>query len=480
MTYSDYIAALPLIILAGTGLIILLWDAFEKTPSRTPVYFTIVASAAAAICAGMNMASTQTIAFGGLFFNTGFSNFFTIIFSAATILTALLGERYLLEEEVLVGEFCALLLFAASGMVMLASGANLIVTFLGLETMSISFYVLCGLFRTKEASNESALKYFLLGAFATGFFLYGIALIYGSLGTLSLVAMSSIHSTAIPSSMMLLGLILLIVGFAFKVAAFPFHQWAPDVYEGAPTVVSGYMSTAGKAAAFGAIVLVFSSIPTSALSGGADKIRIIIAALAACSMFYGNIVAIAQTKIKRMLAYSSTAHAGYLLLGVAVLSSIGATGIAIYAAVYLLMQIAAFGIVAMLEKETGTGLDLNDYAGLAKKRPWAAFLMSIIMLSLAGIPPFAGFFGKYYLFLAAVSAGMTWLAIIGVISSIIASYFYLRIIVLMYFREPAHEETGVIKESNVSYIAIGLASAALVVLGLMPGLLTDAAGYFFK
>src|SRR5205807_973783 len=165
---------------------------------------------------------------------------------------------------------------------------------------------------------------------------------------------------------------------------------------------------------------------------------------------YGNIVAIAQTKIKRMLAYSSIAHAGYLLLGVAALSATGAMGIAIYAAVYLLMQIAAFGIVAMLEKETGTGLELDDYAGLAKRRPWAAFLMAIIMLSLAGIPPFAGFFGKYYLFLAAIDAGMTWLAIIGVISSIIASYFYLRVIVMIYFREPLHEEAGIIKENNIS------------------------------
>jgi NADH-quinone oxidoreductase subunit N len=480
LSHSDFIAVLPLIILAGTGLFVLLWDAFEKTPSRTPLYFTIAGAAGAGICAGINMAATQTIAFDGLFFNTGYSNFFTIIFCAATILTALLGERYLYEEEVLVGEFCALLLFAASGMVMLASGSNLIVTFLGLETMSISFYVLAGLFRKKTESNEAALKYFLLGAFATGFFLYGIALIYGSLGTLSIVPYHPILNAQPSASFLILGSILLIVGFSFKVAAFPFHQWAPDVYEGAPTVVSGYMSTAGKAAAFGALVLVLSSIPTKFLSNGANKIQIIIAILAACSMLYGNIVAIAQTKIKRMLAYSSTAHAGYLLLGIAALSAIGATGIAIYAAVYLLMQVAAFGIVAMLEKETGTGLELNDYAGLAKKRPWAAFLMSIIMLSLAGIPPFAGFFGKYYLFLAVINAGMTWLAIIGVISSIIASYFYLRIIVLMYFREPVHEDVLVIKENNVSYVAIGLASAALIVLGLMPGLLTDAAGYFFK
>jgi len=479
MNQSDLIAALPLIILAGTGLIILLWDAFEKTPSRIPLYLTIIGSGAAAYFAAVNIGVPSPVAFGGLFFNTGYSNFFTIIFSVATILTALLAERYLHEEEVLIGEFCALLLFAASGMVMMASGADLLVIFLGLETMSIAFYVLSGLFRKKLESNEAALKYFLLGAFATGFFLYGIALIYGSFGTMNLV---TIHNTVIAggdkvaqifgSPMLLLGVVLLIVGLAFKVAAFPFHQWAPDVYEGAPTVVSGYMSTAGKAAAFSAFVLIFlyALIPINPPHVGTEKIQIILAALAACSMLYGNIVALSQTKIKRMLAYSSTAHAGYLLLGVAALNTAGAAGVGIYAAVYLLMQVSAFGIVSMLEKETGTGLELNDYVGLAKRRPWAAFMMSVIMLSLAGIPPFAGFFGKYYLFMAAISAGLTWLAIVGVISSIIASYFYLRIIVLMYFREPQHTDN----------IVIGLASVAITILGLMPGLLTDTAGYFFK
>jgi NADH-quinone oxidoreductase subunit N len=490
LNQSDLNAALPLIILAGTGLLVLLWDAFEKTPSRIPLYLTILGAGAAGVLAAMNMGVPSTLAFGGLYFNNSYSNFFTIVFSAAIILTVLLAERYLHEEEVLIGEFCALVLFSSSGMMMMASGADLLVSFLGLETMSIAFYVLAGLFRKKEASNEAALKYFLLGAFATGFFLYGIALIYGSFGTMNLAKIHGIISDGGEkmevlrnSPMLLLGLVLIIVGLSFKVAAFPFHQWAPDVYEGAPTIVAGFMSTAGKAAAFSAFVIIFALIPVNDPNLGLNKIAIIFGVLAAVSMLYGNIVALAQTKIKRMLAYSSTAHAGYLLLGVASLNSSGAEGVAIYAAVYLLMQIAAFGIVAMLEKETGTGLELNDYIGLAKRRPWAAFLLSVIMLSLAGIPPFAGFFGKYYLFLSAISAGMTWLAIIGVISSIIASYFYLRVIVLMYFREPLHaqDETNVtVKENSLSYIVIGLASVALVILGLMPGLLTGMAGYFFK
>jgi NADH-quinone oxidoreductase subunit N len=279
---------------------------------------------------------------------------------------------------------------------------------------------------------------------------------------------------------MILGAVLIIIGLSFKVAAFPFHQWAPDVYEGAPTVVAGYMSTAGKAAAFSAFVLIFgyAILPKASLGYGV-KIQTMIAVLAACSMLYGNIVAISQHKIKRMLAYSSTAHAGYILLGVAAMNSQGVTGIAIYTAVYTLMQIGAFGIVALLEKGNG-GTDLEDYAGLAKREPTKALLLSVLMLSLAGIPPFAGFFGKYYLFAAALQAGLTWLVIVGVVSSIIASYFYLRIIVLMYFRDSKEETSEPVKEKiNISLIAVGLASFGLLILGLLPDTLLGIAQQFF-
>jgi NADH-quinone oxidoreductase subunit N len=468
---SDYIAALPLIILAATGLLVMLWDAFEKKPSRAPFVLSVLGSLSAAFAAFQNIGHNG-FAFGGLFFDTSFSNFFSIVFSVATFLAVLLGERYLRNEEVLIGEFCALILFAATGMIMMASGANLIVTFLGLETMSIAFYVLSGMFRRRSESNEAALKYFLLGAFATGFFLYGIALIYGSYGTLSLEKMHAAGGTS--GTLVLLGSILLFIGLAFKVAAFPFHQWAPDVYEGAPTVVSGYMSTAGKAAAFSALVLIYGY----ALSPAGSKLQTLIAIVAAASMLYGNIVAISQKKIKRMLAYSSTAHAGYILLGIASMNEKGMTGIAIYSAVYMLMQTAAFGVVSILEKETGRGLDLDDYAGLAKRRPWLALLMTVIMFSLAGIPPFAGFFGKYYLFLAALEANLTWLAIAGVVSSIIAAYFYLRVIVLMYFRE-GEQGVEVKEEKSFSLVAVGLASLALLVLGLLPSSLLEFTKYIF-
>ncbi|HYM21407.1 MAG TPA: NADH-quinone oxidoreductase subunit N [Candidatus Kapabacteria bacterium] len=487
MSKTDLIAALPLIILATTGFVILIWDAFSKKPSRAPLAITIIGSIAVIAAAVSNMSSTPVAAFGGLFFSNTFTNFFTIIFAASVILSSLLAEKYLFGKEIIVGGYCALTVFAACGMIMLASGANLIVTFLGLETMSISFYVLAGLFRTEESSNESSLKYFLLGAFATGFFLYGIALVYGCTGTMNLsdirgIMLAGAKPVASYSSLLyLIGILFIIVGLSFKVAAFPFHQWAPDVYEGAPTIVSGFMSTAGKTAAFAAFLVLFNYalIPNPHPQGGAEKIQIVLAVLAALSMLYGNIVAIAQTKIKRMLAYSSIAHAGYLLIGIASLNSNGITGVTIYSAVYLLMQIGAFGIVGMLEKENANALDLDDYAGLAKRRPWLALILAVLMFSLAGIPPFAGFFGKYYLFLAAIDAGMVWLAIVGVISSIIASYFYLRVIVLMYFRDAKHDE-AVSEKISAPLVAVAFVTVALLVLGLYPSLLLHSIGYFFQ
>lgn len=476
MSYQDFIAALPIIILAGTGLIIMMWDAFEKTPSRVPLIFASLGSIAAAVAAYCNIGNNN-IAFDGLFYDNTTSHFFTIIFSVATLVASLIADKYLKNEEALIGEFAALSLFASSGMVMMASGASLIVTFLGLETMSICFYILSGMFRRRSESNESAMKYFLLGAFATGFFLYGIALLYGSFGTLSLVKIASMGGGAIDSTIAVLGFVLLLIGLLFKVAAFPFHQWAPDVYDGAPTIISGFMSTAGKAAAFSTLIIVSTSLIPSGVVGG--KVQILIAVVAAASMLYGNIVAISQSKIKRMLAYSSTAHAGYMLLGIAAGNQEGIHGVMIYSAIYLLMQTAAFGIVALLEKETGCGLEIEDYAGLARTRPYTSHILAVIMFSLAGIPPFAGFFGKYYLFLAALDANFVWLAIVGVISSIIAAFFYLRIVVLMYFKE-SQSEQATPEKIDTSLIAVGIASVAVLLLGLMPNLLLDLVTYALK
>jgi NADH-quinone oxidoreductase subunit N len=498
ITLTDIYGVMPLIILAGTGLLVLMVDAFERTPSRTPLYLAVIGAAAAAISGFLSVDNTGRV-FTGMILNNAYAHYYSILFSLGAILAVLLAERYLKEEEVLVGEFSALTLFAACGMIMMASGTDLIVTFLGLETMSIAFYVMSGLFRRRVESNEAALKYFLLGSFASGFFLYGIALLYGAFGTTNIDVMNSalatrseVAASVADSPLVWLGIAMLIVGFCFKVAAFPFHQWAPDVYEGAPTVVSGFMSTAGKAAAFSAMALLFNFAlnPLAQIPEAAEKIQIVLGVIAVASMFYGNITALSQTSVKRMLAYSSIAHAGYVLLGIATMTTEGANAVAIYLTAYTLMQVGAFGVVALLEKMHGGGLTLSDYQGLAKRHPWLALIMTIMMLSLAGIPPFVGFFGKYYLFTAAIRSGLTVYTILGVIASLISVYFYLRLIVLMYFREAEEDAYGVVPTAGggaairvagtgAAWTALIISAGLLLVLGIVPRLLTDLAQRFF-
>ncbi len=484
-------------------MIVLMWDAFEKRPSRIPLTIAVLGSLGAIAAAVCNIDHSGR-AFRGMLLDGTYGNFYAIIFSVAAILAVLLAERYLKDEEVVIGEFAALVLFSACGMVMLASAVDLVVTFLGLETMSIAFYVMAGLFRKRLRSNEAALKYFLLGSFSAGFFLYGIALLYGSFGSTNLDVMHKLLSNPVDAARVLstpifwMGTAMLLVGFAFKIAAFPFHQWVPDVYDGAPTVVSGFMSTAGKAGAFSALILVFdvAFAPIAANSAAANKLQIILCALAVGSMIYGNVTALSQSNVKRMLAYSSIAHAGYLLLGVATLNAEGSRAVAVYLTVYTLMQIGAFGVVAHIEKEAGGGLELKDYAGLARRKPMLAFIMMIMMLSLAGIPPFGGFFGKYYLFAATIRAGLTPFAVVGVLASLVSVYFYLRLIVLMYFREQGDTAYGtevghvsvtpVVSGSTVAiagtggaWTALVLAAVGLLVLGVFPAIMTGVVQNFF-
>jgi NADH-quinone oxidoreductase subunit N len=346
--------------------------------------------------------------------------------------------------------------------------------FLGIELMSVSLYVLAGFMRTKKRANESALKYFLLGAFATGFLLYGIALIYGTSGTTDLLEIKAALPQISHNPLFLIGCGLLVVAFSFKVAAVPFHMWAPDVYEGAPTPVSGFMSTGAKAAAFATFLLVF--VRMFEIAG--TSISQVIAIVAAASMIIGNVTAVAQTNVKRMLAYSSIAHAGYMLSGIAAANSEGETGILFYLIVYTFMNVGAFGIVSWIEHQDDTKLSFDDYAGLSARRPVVAALMSIFMFSLAGIPPFAGFFAKYYVFLSAVKADMTWLAIIGVMTSLISVYYYLRLVVLMYFRDGEGDIDQPVPFGSM--FAVVVAAAFVVVLGIYPSLIVEITRGFFK
>jgi NADH-quinone oxidoreductase subunit N len=348
-------------------------------------------------------------------------------------------------------------------MIMMGSAADLIMFFLGLEIMSVSFYVLAGFARTRAASNEAAMKYFLLGSFATGFLLYGIALLYGSTGTTAYAAQKSLAMAGATPMLFLAGLALLLIGLAFKIAAVRFHMWAPDVYEGAPTPVSGFMSTGGKAAAFAGILLSFSPLVVASV----PRAAMLLAVVAALSMITGNILALAQSSVKRMLAYSSVAHAGYILAGVLAGNALGFEGVLFYVLSYTLMNVGAFGVVGMLESSEGKNLSFEDFAGLGGRAPWTALLMSVFMFSLTGIPPFAGFLGKYYVFAGAVKAGYTWLAIVGVLMSVVSAYYYLRLVVMMYFRDQA-EGVGA-TDQPLGYAALAIASLALVGFGLFPG-----------
>ncbi|MCI0706337.1 MAG: NADH-quinone oxidoreductase subunit N, partial [Ignavibacteriae bacterium] len=331
---------------------------------------------------------------------------------------------------------------------------------------------LAGFFRKKHVSNEASVKYFLLGAFATGFLLYGIALIYGSTGTTDILAIKQSFTSFSGNGMFLIGVGMLIVAFSFKISAAPFHMWAPDVYEGAPTVVTGFMSTGAKAAAFAAFVSVF--IGSFEYLG--STVNEALAILAAASMVIGNVTAVVQTNLKRMLAYSSIAHAGYMLSGIAAGNPEGQTGILFYVVAYTFMNLGAFAILSIMEKEEDKGLTFDDYAGLSSKRPALAALMSLFMFSLAGIPPFAGFFGKYYVFLSAVKADMTWLAVVGVLTSIISVYYYLRLVVVMYFREG--EADVLVKPTRHAMLAIVIAALLVIQLGIYPSFIVELAQQF--
>jgi NADH-quinone oxidoreductase subunit N len=334
--------------------------------------------------------------------------------------------------------------------------------------LSVAFYVLAGFNRNRTSANEAALKYFLLGAFATGFLVYGIALIYGKATTTSIDLISTNFSALSGNVLFLSGVLLFLIGFSFKIAAFPFHMWVPDVYQGSPTTVTGLFSTAGKAAGFSALIVTFS-----ALFGGSEShlFTPYLSAIAVFSMLYGSIVAIMQSDIKRMLAYSSIAHAGYMIIGLAAGNNLGVAGIIFYLAVYTFMNLAAFGIISIVEGKNESNLNIDSYAGLGTRSPMIAALLALMMFALAGIPPFGGFFGKYYVFIAAIDANLTWLAIVGIISSVISVYFYLRIVVVMYFKSSELDEKPVYSIREISAVIVSV--LLVIILGLAPGSFID-------
>lgn len=407
-------------------------------------------------------------AWNGMFVVDTFALFFKAIFLISAILTMLMSIRYLEIEGAQSGEYYALIMFAVSGMMFMASARDLLLLFVGLETMSLSTYVLAGFLKRDRRSNESALKYFLLGSFSAGLLLYGISLVYAVCGSTDLRTIAGTLPIVAREPLMVLGLILLVVGLAFKIAAVPFHMWVPDAYEGAPTAIAAFFSTGIKAAAFAAVLRVL-------IGGMIEASRqwvLLVVILSAASMTLGNLGALLQDNMKRMLAYSSVAHAGYVLLGVLAAQRLGETGaygltaVTVYLLAYTFTNMGAFGLVVSLRRERLVGDQIDDFSGLARRSPLAAFSMLVFMLSLAGIPATAGFVGKWYLFGSAIKAGYLWLALLAVLNSAVSLYFYLRVVVRMYMGQPATSE-GLRCPAPLS-LALAISLVFTFLIGLYP------------
>jgi NADH-quinone oxidoreductase subunit N len=471
---QDLLFTAPFTFLSVMAIIAMVLDALIVNSSRITFIFSAITLLISGIL-GISTFGLHGIGFNGMVTGGGFAAYFDILFSIGGLLTILTSRQYLQRENIEHDEFYSLVLFAVAGMMLIAHSNHLLILFIGIEVMSVSFYILSGYMRNNAKSVESSLKYFLLGAFATGFLVYGIALIYGSTGSMDYNQIAlNINNNALNFPALLpVGIALIVIGLSFKAAAFPFHQWAPDVYQGAPTIVTAFMSTAGKAAAFAA----FIPIVTVLMPAAPVKLQMIFAVMSAATMLIGNISALAQSNIKRMLAFSSVAHAGYIMMGLVSGSQYGYGGIVFYLTAYMFMQIGSFIIVAILERNGEKNLELSDYAGLSKRHPVLAAFMAIFMLSLAGIPPFAGFFGKYFLFTAAIDAGFLWLTLVGVLSSIISVYFYIGLIVKMYFTEPEGQRED--NEVGMSGLSLIITIAGVIVLGILPsGILSIASNLF--
>jgi NADH-quinone oxidoreductase subunit N len=464
---DDLLRLAPELALCVSGIVLMLVEPFLTRARRSVLVTLATAGAAIALAATYYPATRPGAAFSGLLQVDGFSVFVHVIIGLVALLVVLGSGDYLERENIQHGEYYALVLFATAGMGVMSSAAELMTAFVGLEMSSISTYILAGYRRESPQSNESAMKYFLLGSFATAFLLYGVALVYGATGTTQITHMTL---TALPEAgtLLKLGLALIFVGLAFKVAAAPFQLWTPDVYEGAPTPVTALMSAGPKAAAFALLLRILASVPAAA-SFWFWALWI----SAVLTMFVGNLAAVVQTNVKRMLAYSSIAHAGYILVALAAAAAddqlaLGIAAVLYYLAVYALMKLGAFMMVSQLGGEGERHLELDDFYGLASRQPVAAASFSLFLLSLLGLPVTAGFVGKFYIFDSALASHLIWLAVLLALNSVIGSFYYLRIIVVMYMREP-HQDWAPARMSVAITVVLLVAAAGTLYLGLFPG-----------
>ncbi len=467
MNLAELQAVIPILIVVATALITLAVEAFRGKDERLPLGVLGLIGLAGAAAASFMLWGHNRVSFGVVRADN-FALFVNGILIVVGMLTILFSGDLIEREELPAGEYYSLLLFSLSGMMLMAAAIDLLVVFLALEILSLGVYVLTAIRRSSLAGAEGGFKYFLLGAFSSAFFLYGVALIYVVAGSTRLdkVALAIAGHSAAPTLFVLIAVGLVMVGFAFKVSAVPFHMWTPDAYQGAPTIVTGFMSTAVKAAAFAAFVRVFLTAfgPLSAHWAP------LLGASAIATMVVGTVVGVAQTSVKRMLAYSSIAHGGYMLVGLIAATDTGQAAVLFYLLSYAVTNLGAFGILALLASRSNEHDEVRDFAGLWKSEPVLATLLTVFLLSLGGFPPTAGFIGKWYIFAAAVQQGHYALAIIGVLTSVISVYYYLRIIVMMYMSESAHTEP-VAKLSPTATAALAMSVAAVFYLGVYP---TDA------
>jgi NADH-quinone oxidoreductase subunit N len=468
----DFYYLLPELVLTAGSLLLLVLDvSLPRGWDRSLGWFTIGVLGVAAVALLAADGVTATVA-RGLVAVDGFAFFFKLLFLFSAALTVAMSPRYLSVEGVRPGEYYFLVLAATLGMMFMAGGIDLITIFIGLETMAVSFYILAGFIKPSQRSNEAAVKYFLLGAFSLGILLYGMSLMYGLSGTTNLRVMAKSFVGLEQDPRLVLAVILVVAGVGFKIAAVPFHMWAPDVYEGSPTPITAFLSVGSKAASFAMLIRIFvEGLP----SMSADW-RLLFWTLAVVTMTVGNIAAVTQSNVKRMLAYSSIAHAGYVLIGIVAWSPANPRGITatlVYLLIYSFMQLGAFAVVVVLRRSDVAGEELKDFSGLAFRNPFAAFAMLLFMLSLGGIPPTAGFMGKFWLFSAAIDAQYYWLAVIGVLNSAISLYYYVRIVVFMYLKK----ETIGSEPATTPALAVvlGLAVAGTLVFGVYPRLLFEVA-----
>jgi len=471
MISSQFDAIIPMLCVTLAGLVVLLAEAFRGRDEKMPIGGLAIIGLIGAGAASILLWNRNATSFGVVTADN-FSLFVNLVLVAVGILTVIFSSQTVERDGIPAGEYYAIMLFAIVGMMLMGQATDLLVIFLALETMSIAVYVLTGIRREQQQSTEAAFKYFLLGAFASSFFLYGVAFLYGVTGSTNLDRIGSVIAAQSMSGnpMILLGVGLLIVGFAFKVAAVPFHMWSPDAYEGAPAVVTGFMSTGVKAAAVAAFVRVFLSSLEPMITEWAP----VLWAIAAATMILGTVVGVAQTSLKRMLAYSSIAHGGYILAGLVAGNDVGKAAILFYLAAYALTNLGAFGVIALLGTRERANDDLRDYAGLFHSHPTLAVLMTFFLLSLGGFPPTAGFIAKWYVFSAAIGSGYYGLAIIGVLSSVVSVFFYLRIVVMMFMTErDARPVPAPI--TGVALSGLVLALIGVLYLGVLPTAVIDFA-----